>query len=356
MTAIDVFIVDDSFVVRRILTRFLEADPSIKVAGSAPDGTTALEKLKDLEPDIVTLDIEMPGMNGLETLTRLKAMKPDLPVLVISSLTRDGASTTLEALSDGASDYVAKPTQLRFGESGVAAFKKELISKIKALNLKSIKKRRETPSKPISPKRIRTSGTHRIDLVLIGVSTGGPNALATLLPTFPEGFPPVLIVQHMPPTFTKQLAERLDSNSILQVREAEGGETILKGQAWIAPGGKHMVVGRVGSAYRLALTEDPPENSCRPAVDVLFRSAASAAGEKTIGIVMTGMGHDGLNGCRSLKEAGSRIFVQDEESSVVWGMPGIVVENGIADEILPLSTLGPSVVSVVNGIRTGIRV
>jgi two-component system chemotaxis response regulator CheB len=286
-------------------------------------------------------------MNGLEALVEIRKTHPKLPVIMFSTLTERGAATTIDALSLGASDYVTKPANVGSVAASIQQVRDQLIPKIKALCARSV-----TPptTAPVSaPRRLAGVATDlapgmRIDAVAIGVSTGGPNALSTLFPKLPADLPvPVLVVQHMPPMFTRLLAERLAAQSAFPVREAESGEVIAPGAAWIAPGDHHMEVQREGTALRLRIHQGPHENSCRPAVDPLFRSVAHVFGAHALAIVLTGMGEDGLRGCQTIRDAGGQILAQDEASSVVWGMPGAVAGAGLADRVLPLDHMATEI-------------
>ena len=346
MPAIRILIVDDSSVIRRVLADALARDSAIEVVGSAADGTIALSKISLLKPDLVTLDIEMPGMSGLETVAAIRKLHPHLPVIMFSTLTERGATSTLEALSLGASDYVTKPSNTGSLEETRSRIQQELIPKVKALC-----KCRDLVTQPLSAPLvvsrahrsgidIRQSRAGRVDVVAIGTSTGGPNALAALLPSLPMDLPvPVVIVQHMPPLFTRLLAERLNKISRIAVREGEEGALLTPGTAWIAPGDFHMTLRRDPNGVRLAMNRQPAENSCRPAVDVLFRSVAEAYGANSLAVILTGMGSDGQRGSQSIREAGGQVLVQDEPTSVVWGMPGQVVAAGLSDAILSLDAI-----------------
>ncbi len=342
MTRARVLVVDDSVVVRRIVTDMLKAEPDIDVAGTAPNGRIALAKIPQVNPDVVTLDVEMPEMDGLETLAAIRKAYPKLPVIMFSTLTEKGAATTIEGLLRGANDYVTKPANVGSVAEAMTRVRDQLVPKIHALcpHLRPVATRPVLTSRPAMPARAhpRTARPQRIDCVAIGVSTGGPNALASLLPQLPSDLPvPIVIVQHMPPTFTLLLAQRLSAASRLPVHEGQAGAVLAPGHAWIAPGDYHMLATREGTPVRLRLNQQPPENSCRPAADVLFRSVVATYGANVLGIVLTGMGQDGLRGCEYIKEAGGQVIAQDEASSVVWGMPGAVARAGLADEILPLS-------------------
>ncbi|MEE9258955.1 MAG: chemotaxis-specific protein-glutamate methyltransferase CheB [Nitrospinaceae bacterium] len=305
----------------------------------------------------------MPEMDGLQTLTEIRKIYPTLPVIMFSTLTERGGVKTLEALALGATDYVTKPANV--GSVSIAAqrIKDELIPKIKFFcanklggkTLPTVKPDktfipppRKTLPRPKTPTLIQ-----RVDIVAIGVSTGGPNALADLLPVFPESFSvPIVIVQHMPPYFTKLLAEQLTTKSNITIKEAVPGDVLKPGQAWIAPGDYHMILEKNESGVTVKTNQAPPENSCRPAVDVLFRSVAEIYGSNVLAIILTGMGQDGLIGCEYIKDGDGQVIVQDEESCVVWGMPGFVAKAGLADQILPLSQIGPE---TLNALKVGRR-
>jgi two-component system, chemotaxis family, protein-glutamate methylesterase/glutaminase len=344
---IRVLIVDDSIVIRKILSDTLSADPALEVVGSAQNGKLALAKLTQCQPDVLTLDIEMPVMNGLQALAEIRKIYPKLPVIMFSTLTESGAAATLDALALGASDYATKPSNTGSMAAGIEAIRKELIPKIKALCQRSIVVKAPqvagAPAHAAGPPKPRVH-TARIEIVAIGTSTGGPNALAALFPTLPKDFPvPIVTVQHMPPIFTRLLAERLTNHSEIQVEEGRSGEDLKPGHAWIAPGNFHMTVKRAGLKPHIELDQGPPEHSCRPAVDVLFRSVADAYGPNALGVVMTGMGSDGVLGSQRIREAGGEVIVQDEASSVVWGMPGLTYSSGQADGVYPLERLGQEI-------------
>lgn len=342
-----VLVVDDAVVVRRLVTQAIEAEPGLEVAGVAANGRIALAKIPQLNPDVVTLDIEMPEMDGLETLRRLRQEWPRLPVIMFSTLTERGATATLDALSLGATDYVTKPSGATNFTEAMGQVQRDLVGKITALCPGGAPAPAVVPSRPSRPVAFTPPvplPSAPVGVVTIGISTGGPNALSEMLPLVSGDLPvPLLIVQHMPPVFTKFLAERLNTRCRLTVKEAEDGDRLQPGWAYIAPGGQHMVARRHGTDVVLALNEDPPENSCRPAVDVLFRSVAAAYGSATLAVVMTGMGQDGLRGAEHVRDVGGRVLAQDEASSVVWGMPGFVAKAGLADAVLPLSEMAAEI-------------
>ena len=349
MPKIRVLVVDDSVLVRRMVSNVLSGDSQLEVVGVAANGRIALAKIPQVNPDAVLLDVEMPEMDGLETLAAIRKTYPRLPVIMFSAVTERGAAVTLDAIALGATDYVTKPANMSSKEAAMEYIRDQLIPKIKGL---CAGKRDRLPTS-LPPKVARipplpaipSKALSKVDIVAIGVSTGGPNALMTLLPVFPVDFPvPILIVQHMPPLFTKRLAERLDGNCQIRVAEGFSGAVLQPGQAWIAPGDFHAIVERQGTRVRIRTHQEPPENSCRPAVDVLFRSVAKTYGAGTLAVVLTGMGQDGLHGCQCIREAGGQILVQDEASSVIWGMPGMLATAGLADRVLPLPQLASEII------------
>jgi two-component system, chemotaxis family, protein-glutamate methylesterase/glutaminase len=345
-----ILIVDDSSVIRKVLTESLASDSALEVVGTAANGKIALDKIPQLSPDLLTLDVEMPGMNGLETLAEVRKRYPKLPVIMFSTLTERGAATTLDALAAGASDYVTKPSNTGSLEATVKQIREQLIPKVKALCGPRIPVfAAASPKKEAVHGRPTASASARdatpVDVLAIGASTGGPNALAEVIPAIPKDFPvPIVIVQHMPPLFTRLLAERLNKQAAIRVYEAEQGSTLEAGRAWIAPGDHHMTVERHGTALHVVLSQGPPENSCRPAVDPLFRSVARTFGANVLAVVLTGMGSDGVAGAQHIRERGGQVYVQDEASSVVWGMPGQVAAAGFADAIYPLKSMVQEIV------------
>jgi two-component system, chemotaxis family, protein-glutamate methylesterase/glutaminase len=342
-----VLVVDDSAVARRLVTRMLDQDPGIAVVGTAGDGHQALEVLRRVDPDVVVLDVEMPELDGLATLAAIRRDHPRVRVIMFSGLTERGAATTLEALTLGAADYVTKPPALSRSAAPLDEVREQLVAKVRVLG-EPHRVRAHAAPRHAGPAAARRAAARRVDLVAVGCSTGGPNALGELLAGLPADFAaPIVIVQHMPPLFTRLLAERLDARCPLAVAEARPGTELRAGQVWLAPGGQHLLVERDAGAVRLATSQAPPENSCRPSVDVLFASVAAAYGTRALGVVLTGMGRDGLRGSAALRGAGGRVLVQDQASSVVWGMPGLVAEADLADAVVPLDRLAAELVERV---------
>ena len=353
MRKIRVFIVDDAVTVRRLIGEALAADAELDVVGSAENGRVALDRIPQARPDVLVLDLEMPVMDGLEMLAELRRAHPRLPVIVFSSDTRPGAEATLDALWLGASDYVAKSPAGSPAEA-VRHIHAELVPRIKALCMSRPSSRASERARPATGRgaapaaRVRAPRAGVVQLLAIGASTGGPNALGTLLSSLTADFPvPIVIVQHMPPQFTRFLAERLSAKGGLPVREAAQGDVLEPGRAYVAPGDYHLRLERSGTDVRVRLDQGPHEHSCRPSVDVLFFSVAEVFGGSALGLVLTGMGQDGLKGSERLVAAGGRVLVQDEGSSVVWGMPGMVARAGFADRVLPLDQLAAEIVQRV---------
>ena len=353
MSQIQIMIVDDSLVVRKVLINVLSSDPDLAIAGWASNGRLALAKLQTVRPDIILLDIEMPEMNGLETIPGIRNILPHTPIIMFSTLTERGAEATLDALALGATDYVAKPSHQNIASTS-EAIRRDLVPKIKALChfpvlIQHPASSVSIPTVPTPRSEIRFHAAPQqyrpLKIVAIGVSTGGPDALARLLPSFPANFPlPVVIAQHMPPIFTTLLAKRLASKCALPVRECQPGDWLGPSCVWIAPGDFHMVVQDEEHRMSLRTHQEPRENFCRPSVDVLFRSVAAVYGANSLGVILTGMGQDGLKGCEALCTAGASVIVQDQASSVVWGMPGFVARAGLAEKILPLDQIGSEII------------
>lgn len=333
-----VLIIDDSVVVRKAVSDALSNDPEIQIVGTASNGKIALQRIAQYQPDVLILDIEMPEADGFFVLRSIRRDYPSLRTIMFSSLTQHGAAKTIESLSMGADDYVSKPSGPIPGgyQEAIQKIALELIPKIKQFRPQSFETRAPHPlglSKDRGP-RVQP------EVLAIGISTGGPEALGRVLPRLPEDFRvPIVIVQHMPPVFTRLLAERIDLNSKIKAVEAKEGMLIESGVAYFAPGDYHMGLEPSGGQAIVRLTKSPPENSCRPAVDVLFRSVAKVYGPRAIGLIMTGMGQDGLIGVQEMKQEGATILAQDEKSSVVWGMPAAVVREGLADSVVHIDDL-----------------
>lgn len=350
-----VFIVDDSAVMRSLLRAVVSSDAGCEVAGVAADGKSALSGIEAFRPDVVLLDVEMPVMDGLKTLRQLRARGHKMPVIMCSSLTRRGARVTIEALACGASDYVAKPAGQTGPEAGLQSLSQDLLPKIHALAASSAPiPASSLPAQNASvlltpevkpPRLTEQPISAEPSIVAIGVSTGGPAALDVVLSALPASFPlPVLVVQHMPEVFTRLLAEHLNQRCALEVREAAEGDLIRPGTISIARGNWHLeVVQSHASRPMEHLTQAAPENHCRPAVDVLFRSAVSVYGAGVLAVVLTGMGSDGLAGSAMIREYGGCVLAQDQSSSAVWGMPGAVSNAGLANRVLPLKAIAPEI-------------
>jgi two-component system chemotaxis response regulator CheB len=345
MPKIRVLVVDDAAVFRRFVSEELSRDPALEVVGTAANGSIALARMTQVTPDVVILDVEMPEMDGLATLSELRKTHPRLPVIMFSALTERGAEATLDALALGATDYFAKPSREGGLDASLTVIREQLIPKIKALctpDGESAPSKKASPGKPTP--RAWGNQPRPLEVLAIGASTGGPNALGEIFRRLPADFPvPIVVVQHMPPMFTRLLAERLSAQSPIRILEGSSGSVLQPGQAWIAPGDHHLTVVRDGRQARLRVHQDPPENSCRPAVDVLLRSVATTFGANSLAVILTGMGQDGLRGCEAVREAGGQILAQDEATSVVWGMPGSVVRAGLADQVLPLPLLAEEI-------------
>jgi len=333
---IRVLVVDDSVVLRRIVVRALERYPGISVAGSASNGRLGLAKIASLRPDVVVLDVEMPELDGFGTLTEIRRDSPDLPVVLFSHVDERVAQQTLQAMSLGATDFVVKPNEksLDRAESYVAERLAPLLIELGA-------PRRE----PVVRRQAPQPRTDRVGVVVVGVSTGGPDALETLVRDLPPDLRvPVLIVQHMPPVFTRLLAERLDRSGSIGVSEAVNGQEVSAGHVYLAPGGRHLAVQQEGGGVRVVLDDGPPVNYCRPAADVLFRSAVEAYNGEVLGVVLTGMGRDALRGCEAVREGGGQVVVQTPATAVIPSMPMAVAEAGLADAELPIAEMGPEIV------------
>ena len=346
MDKIKVVIVDDSALVRQVLTELLNSDPEIEVVGQAQDPYIAREKIKKLNPDVITLDVEMPKMDGVTFLRNLMRLRP-MPVVMISSLTEHGADITLEALEVGAVDFVAKPKI--DVKTGLEEYREEIVAKVKVASKAKISSRART-IKPLNvPEKLnadavlqkRTGKMFKTTdkIIAIGASTGGTEAIRDVLAAMPPDAPGIVISQHIPEAFSGPFAKRMDTISAMTVMEAKDGQQIVNGHVYIAPGNRHLVVERSGARYVCRLNDGPPVNRHKPSVDVMFRSVAQNVGPNAIGAILTGMGDDGARGLLEMKEAGAPTIAQDAASSVVWGMPGEAVKMGAADEQLPLNAV-----------------
>ena len=334
---IRVLVVDDSAVARRAIRDALAQDPEIEVVDVAPDAYVAREKILELEPDVLTLDLEMPRMDGLTFLRILNEHHP-MPVVVVSSLTPAGSAKALEALAAGAVDVLAKPN----GNQTLGNVSGQLAHLVKAAAQARIRPQRLPPINPAAPPPADSMPPGRFTperLILIRASTGGVEALRFLLPRLPDGLPPIAVVQHIPPNFSRLMAERLNDLCPFEVREAADGDELRPGLCLVAPGDYHLALGRSPGGYRARLTQSPPVNHCRPAVDVLFRSAAELAGAHTVAAVLTGMGSDGARGLQALRAAGARTLAEHEDSCVVYGMPQAAIKLGVVDHVVPLDQM-----------------
>ncbi|MHB8231593.1 MAG: protein-glutamate methylesterase/protein-glutamine glutaminase [bacterium] len=341
---IRVLIVDDSPFMRRAISSLLEGENDIKVVGTAKDGQDGIRQIQDIKPDIVTMDIEMPVMNGLSALKIIMEKFP-LPVIMLSSLTEEGAKETLDALDLGAADYI--PKNLSNVSLNILKIKDELLSKIRAITAKKyyFKSYRDAPVRESVP-FINKSCNNKIDIVAIGSSTGGPKALQEVIPNLPQNFPvPIILVQHMPKAFTGSFAERLSSISHIKVMEASGGEIIKPGVAYLSPGDKHLSVVRAErGGVMISLSDEPEDLINKPSVSVMMESVAKLYPGKSIGVILTGMGSDGLLGMKKIKETGGKTIVQDEATCVVYGMPKAVADKGYADIILPIYKISDEII------------
>jgi two-component system chemotaxis response regulator CheB len=353
MGKIRTLIVDDSALIRQILTELLSRDQEIEVIGTAQDPFVAREKIKAMNPDVITLDVEMPRMDGLTFLEKLMAARP-MPVVMVSSLTETGCQTTLRALELGAVDFVTKP-KIDVRE-GMADLARDLIWKIKAAACANVKRtalKLQGGEQPPTPQTSRLASSGAMikttdTIIAIGASTGGTEALKEVLEALPPNTPPIIMTQHMPEKFTKTFADRLNQLCRISVKEAEDGDSVLPGHALLAPGNYHMVLVRSGARYSVRLTQDDPVNRHRPSVDVMFDSVARTAGANSVGVILTGMGNDGAKGLLAMKQAGANTIAQDEATCVVFGMPKEAIKLGGVDQVLPLSQIAHAVVDRVN--------
>ena len=352
-----ILIVDDSALYRQTLQNTLRTIQDVSVVGIAKNGKDALEKIEQLDPDLLTLDVQMPDMDGIAVLHEIKQRRLRPKAIMVSSFTSEGAQITTDALLEGAFDFILKPTGGNPNDNRHQLCE-QLKQKIAAFQQSGRRSKMRTGLKASQdledqsgPDRVPAPRTH-CDVVLIGISTGGPAALKTVLPKLPGDFSvPVLVVQHMAAQFTKSLANRLNEMCELKVVEASDGMDVRPGTIFLAPGGYHLSVKKQGDRIVSAITTDPPENNCRPAVDYLFRSAAGVWQGNTLGVIMTGMGRDGVKGCQALKNRGGYVFAQEADGCVVYGMPKAVIEEGLADRELPLGKIAPAMVRHVKRSR-----
>jgi len=352
VSKIKVLVVDDSALVRQLLTEILNSDSAIEVVGTASDPYVARSKIKELKPDVLTLDVEMPRMDGVTFLGNLMRLHP-MPVVMVSTLTEKGADVTLNALELGAVDFVSKP-KIDLANA-IQDYAEEIIGKVKnaaTANVRAIEKTvekmavdKKLSADAILSKQQKAKNFKTTDkLIAIGASTGGTEAIKDVLLGLPADTPGVVITQHIPEAFSASFANRMNSLSQMVVCEAEDGQQILAGHAYIAPGGQHLLVKRNGARYVCELNDGPPVNRHKPSVDVLFRSVAQCAGQNAIGIILTGMGDDGARGMKEMHEAGAPTIAQDEKTSVVWGMPGEAVKLGCVDHVVPLGNVAQKII------------
>jgi two-component system chemotaxis response regulator CheB len=360
LKVIRVVAADDSAVMRSLLARlFAESDISageshsrVELCAAVADGQACVRVVRALRPDVVVLDLDMPGMSGLDTIDLLRHEWPGMPIIMCSTYTERGAAATLEALARGAADYVTKPSGQRDAAAAIVALREELLPKIIALALR--RHTRTAEAVQVGSTKSPEEQQAPAQIVVIGVSTGGPTALEQLLPGLPKGFAaPVLIVQHMPKLFTRALAERLDRCCELRVQLGRDGAELQPGTIWLAPGDSHMeIAASTSGIMRIGLHQGPPVLHCRPAVDPLFLSVARNYGRRALGVVLTGMGADGLEGSRAIVAAGGCVLVQDQVSSAVWGMPGRVATAGLASAVLPIAALAQELVARTSRVET----
>ena len=359
-------VVDDSAVYRKILSDLLGEQPEVEVVGTASNGEMAISKAKLLNPDIITLDLEMPVMDGLEAIPHLKKAKPDTVIIMVSAHTTSGAKTTMKALQAGAIDFIAKPDRSSM-EASRLEIKQQLrnilrgiISKFQVqVALHGRPQKADIPAPPtpppvtapedsISQRMAAITGRTKPEIIAIGISTGGPQALTKVIPRLPVSITlPVVIVQHMPPVFTKALAESLSKTSSLEVLEASDGLKLVKGKVYIAPGGKQMRIDKVDGANTIVINDDPPENHCKPSVDYLFRSLTQTYKGNVISVIMTGMGKDGVIGMRLLKRLGAKTIAQDQQSCTVFGMPMEAIKSGVVDKVVTLEDISKTILEMI---------
>lgn len=353
MPKVKLLIVDDSAFMRKAIENMVKKDPDIQIVGAGKNGLDAIDMVKKLKPDVMTLDIEMPRMDGLTALQKIMSENP-LPVIMVSSLTTEGADATLKALDLGAVDFI--PKDKSFASFGIMKIEDQLIAKVKGFAKKKMFKRRTPISRPSAiakptaakpaAQRPAPKITSKKKLVIIGTSTGGPQSLQKVIPLLPSDLGvPVLIVQHMPPNFTKSLAQRLDSLSKLKVLEAQGKEQLEPNHVYIAKGGAHLKLKRMGAHYYTDVTTEPSNTLHIPSVDITAASVAENIGRDALGVIMTGMGSDGMKGLNLLKLKGGNVVAQDEETCIVYGMPRAVIDSGFQDEIVPLTEIAQRIIA-----------
>lgn len=326
---------EDSILIRKMLSDVIDSDSELVTCATAPNGRIALGKIRYDNPDVLTLDLEMPEMNGFDTLKEMRKLYPNLPVIILSSVDRNGASGTLECLQIGANDFVAKPEGLSERKDIDQYLRENLLPKLKHFGRLKEQNSSVKKKSSLSIPTNRSIEYKNFDIVCIGVSTGGTTVLNTIIPAIPKAFPlPIVIVLHIPPIFSRIIAEQLCEKSRIRVSEIAEGDVLRKGNAYLAPGDFHTFIQQKNDDFIFVLGSGEKVNFCRPSVDVFFKSAASIFGKRTLGIILTGMGHDGMKGAKEIKEKGGTVIVQDEESSVVWGMPGSVFKAGLADFVM----------------------
>lgn len=353
-----VMLCDDSALMRRLIRTAIDSEASLSVVCEAKDGQDALDKLGEAKPDIIVMDIEMPVMDGVQAVREIRRINRNVPIVMFSSLTSRGAQASFDAIAAGASDFSPKPSGAGHIDQAMDSLKGDLLPK---LMFWATRRRIQSgfqgrinriPAQPESPQRSQNKSREKVGIVAIGVSTGGPQALAKVFSALPHDLPvPVVVAQHMPPVFTGLLAQRLAEQTGHNVREASGGETLDAGHVLIAPGDHHMTVARDGNRFVAKLDRGPPVNSCRPSIDPLFRSVAEFYGRHALGVVLTGMGQDGLRGAMRLHECGARILAQDEATSVVWGMPGEIAKHGLADRVVAIDRIAHEILSALRAGR-----
>lgn len=361
MNKIKVLIVDDSALVRQMLTDILSKDRQIEVVGSAPDPLVAREKIKQLNPDVLTLDVEMPKMDGITFLEKLMKLRP-MPVVMVSTLTEKGADVTLQALELGAVDYVAKPkvdlahTLDDYAQELISKIKVAASARVKPLNRPVISDSAVAPKfsadAVIAKSDIRRPFKTTDKIIAIGASTGGTEAIKDVLMGLPADFPGIVITQHIPEAFSGPFAKRMNNSCQMTVYEAQDGQQVLPGHVYIAPGHSHLLVQRDGARYICRLNDGPPVNRHKPAVDVLFRSVAQNVGHNAIGVILTGMGDDGARGLKEIRDTGAWTIAQDENTSVVWGMPGEAVKHDAVEEILPLGRIPKRLIDLIEKVSS----